>query len=110
MSVVEKGKTEGATVSLGGKPFAGARDKGSLIGPTVFTDVQDTIATYREGIFGPLAGFDPFLSEDDAVRKANDLTPGLGAAIFTQDITRAHALAKIIEKGSTEKKLFAFEF
>jgi aldehyde dehydrogenase (NAD(P)+) len=100
LSYVDKGKAEGATLSLGGKPFAGAGGKGYFVEPTVFTDVQDSMAIYREEVFGPFAVLSPFSTEEEAIRRANDTTYGLGAAIFTENITRAHAIAKKIEAGS----------
>lgn len=100
LSYVEKGKAEGATLSLGGKPADVAGGKGFFIEPTVFTNVQDSMAIYREEVFGPFAVLSPFSTEEEAIRRANDTTYGLGAAIFTQDITRAYKLAKKIEAGS----------
>ncbi|KAL2209865.1 aldehyde dehydrogenase [Sarocladium strictum] len=99
LSYVEKGKAEGATLSLGGKPADVAGGKGYFIEPTVFTDVQDNMAIYREEIFGPFAVLSSFSTEEEAIRRANDTTYGLGAAIFTQDITRALKLGKKIEAG-----------
>jgi len=55
---------------------------------------------YREEIFGPVAIISAFKTEDEALRRANDTIYGLGAAIFTQDITRAHLIANKIEAGS----------
>jgi aldehyde dehydrogenase (NAD(P)+) len=100
LSYVEKGKAEGATLSLGGKPADVAGEKGFFIEPTVFTNVRDSMAIYREEIFGPFAVLTPFSTEEEAIRRANDTTYGLGAAIFTQDITRALKLGKKIEAGS----------
>lgn len=98
LSYIEKGKQEGATVSLGGKPYRSPQGKGFFIEPTVFTNVTDEMTIYREEIFGPCVVISPF--EDEVIHRVNNTTYGLGAAIFTQDITRAHAVAKKIEAGS----------
>ncbi|KAH7011183.1 aldehyde dehydrogenase domain-containing protein [Ilyonectria destructans] len=99
LSYIETGKTEGATVAIGGKPFTGVNGKGFFIEPTVFTNVSDEMTIYREEIFGPCAVISPFSTEEEAIRRANDTTFGLGAALFTSDITRAHTLAKEIDAG-----------
>ncbi|KAH8673228.1 aldehyde dehydrogenase domain-containing protein [Ilyonectria robusta] len=99
LSYIETGKAEGATVATGGKPFTDVNGKGFFIEPTVFTNVSDEMTIYREEIFGPCAVISPFSTEEEAIRRANDTTFGLGAALFTSDITRAHTLAKEIDAG-----------
>jgi aldehyde dehydrogenase (NAD+) len=101
LSFIESGKAEGATVALGGEATT-LNGKGFFIEPTIFTDATDSMKIYREEIFGPCAVISRFNSEDEAVRRANDTTYGLGAAIFTKDITRAHLLANKIEAGSKQ--------
>ncbi|KAJ4113574.1 mitochondrial aldehyde dehydrogenase [Fusarium oxysporum] len=81
LSFIDSGKAEGATVALGGQPTA-VNGKGFFIEPTLFTDASDDMKIYHE-----------------AVSRANDTIYGLGAAIFTQDITRAHLIANKIEAG-----------
>ncbi|EWY83387.1 aldehyde dehydrogenase (NAD+) [Fusarium oxysporum NRRL 32931] len=98
LSFIDSGKAEGATVALGGQPTA-VNGKGFFIEPTFFTDASDDMKIYREEIFGPVAIISPFKTEDEAVNRANDTIYGLGAAIFTQDITRAHLIANKIEAG-----------
>lgn len=104
LSFIETGKKEGATVKLGGQSFKGVGGKGYFIEPTVFTDVTDEMTVYREEIFGPCAVISPFETQEEAIRRANDTLYGLGAALFTKDITRAHSVANQIEAGS---KFFA---
>ncbi|KAH7153945.1 aldehyde dehydrogenase domain-containing protein [Fusarium sp. MPI-SDFR-AT-0072] len=96
LSFIESGKAEGATVALGGQPTA-VNGKGFFIEPTIFTNASDNMNLNREEIFGPVAIISPFKTEDKAVRRANDTIYGLSAAVFTQDITRAHVIANKIE-------------
>lgn len=106
LSYIGTGKAEGATVAIGGKPFTDVNGKGFFIEPTVFTNVSDEMTIYREEIFGPCAVISPFSTEEEAIRRANDTTFGLGAALFTSDITRAHTLAKEIDAGSKSSRPF----
>ncbi|KFZ13792.1 hypothetical protein V502_06432, partial [Pseudogymnoascus sp. VKM F-4520 (FW-2644)] len=100
LSYVQAGKKEGAVLACGGEPFRGVGDgKGFFITPTVFTNVTGNMKIYKEEVFGPFVVISKFESEDDAVALANDSTYGLGSAIFTQDITRAHRVARRVEAG-----------
>lgn len=100
LSYIEAGKSEGATLAAGGVPHKNVGDgKGFFIEPTIFTNVKDNMRIYREEVFGPFVVISSFVEEDEAVRRANDTTYGLGAAVFTKDIERAHRVASDIEAG-----------
>jgi aldehyde dehydrogenase (NAD(P)+) len=100
LSYIESGKTEGATLASGGKAFKNVGDgKGFFIEPTVFTEVKDDMKIYKEEVFGPFVVIASFKTEEDAIRMANDTTYGLGSALFTQNIQRAHKVAARIEAG-----------
>ncbi|RDW87299.1 ALDH-like protein [Coleophoma crateriformis] len=101
LSYVQAGKDEGATLASGGEAFTsvGPSGKGFFITPTVFTDVKPSMKIYQEEVFGPFVVIASFKTEEEALEMANDTTYGLGSAIFTQDITRAHRVAKRIEAG-----------
>lgn len=100
MSYIESGKQEGAKVELGGTAVEVANRKGWYVSPTIFTNVSPQMKIYREEIFGPVVVISSFSTENEAVERANDTVYGLGASIFTRDVTRAHAIAKEIEAGS----------
>lgn len=100
LSYIESGKSEGATLVTGGEPYKNVGNgKGFFIAPTVFTNVKDDMRIYREEIFGPFVVIASFKTEEEAVAKANDSTYGLGAAVFTKDIERAHRVAADVESG-----------
>ena len=100
LSYIESGKQEGATLATGGQPYKNVGDgKGFFIEPTVFTGVSDSMKIYREEVFGPFVVVASFETEDEAVRMANDSTYGLGSALFTRDLERAHRVAARIEAG-----------
>lgn len=100
LSYIEGAKSEGATLVSGGAPQKNvAGGKGFFIAPTIFRDVQDHMKAYREEVFGPFVVISSFSTEDEAVTRANDTTYGLGAALFTKDIERAHRVANEIEAG-----------
>ncbi|KAF4335502.1 aldehyde dehydrogenase [Fusarium beomiforme] len=100
LSFVEVGKKEGAKLELGGQPFKKVGDgKGYFVEPTVFTGVSPKMRVFQEEVFGPFVVITKFGSDDDAIELANDTTYGLGSALFTTNLTRAHQVAKRIEAG-----------
>ncbi|PYH96503.1 aldehyde dehydrogenase [Aspergillus ellipticus CBS 707.79] len=102
LEYIDIAKKEGATVLTGGKAFTPVdekNEKGYFIEPTVFTDVTDDMRICQEEVFGPVVVILPFDTEDESVQRANNTTYGLGAAVFTKDLERAHRVAADIEAG-----------
>jgi phenylacetaldehyde dehydrogenase len=96
-SFLESGKDEGATALAGGGRFG---DRGFFIEPTVLINTHGDMKVVKEEIFGPVVVAEPFSDLDDLAAKANDTPFGLGAGIWTRDISKAHALAKKLKAGS----------
>lgn len=100
LSYIESGKSEGATLAMGGEAFKNVGGgKGFFIAPTVFTNVKDSMRIFREEVFGPFVVIASFKTEEEAIERANDTTYGLGSAVFTKDIVKAHRVARRIEAG-----------
>ena len=89
---------EGARAKAGGE--RGPQKKGYFVKPTIYTDVKNEMRIAREEIFGPVAVLIPFKDENDAVLQGNDTTYGLGAGVWTQDVGRAHKVARALKAGS----------
>jgi phenylacetaldehyde dehydrogenase len=94
---VESGMAEGATALSGGGRHG---DRGYFVEPTVLTNTRPDMKVVREEIFGPVVVAAPFSDLDEVAAVANDSPFGLGAGIWTKDISKAHALAKKIKAGS----------
>ena len=100
LSYIESGKTEGATLATGGTPYKDVGDgKGFFIAPTVFTEVTEEMKIYREEVFGPFVVVASFKTEEEGIKMANNTQYGLGSALFTRDVERAHRVAARIEAG-----------
>lgn len=98
LSYVDIGKKEGARLELGGQPHQ-PNSPGYFIEPTVFTEVTPQMRIFKEEVFGPFVVICRFHSEEDAIALANDSEYGLGSALFSTDLARAHTVAKRIEAG-----------
>ncbi|KAF5638240.1 aldehyde dehydrogenase [Fusarium tjaetaba] len=95
---VSLGKEEGAKDILDG--YMPSRfKKGYFVSPSIFVDVKPSMRIYQEETFGPCAVVLKFKDEDEAVRLANDSMYGLGSALSTENISKAHNVARRIEAG-----------
>jgi aminomuconate-semialdehyde/2-hydroxymuconate-6-semialdehyde dehydrogenase len=101
LSYYEIAKAEGATVVTGGgipdmpADLAG----GAWVQPTIFTGLPETARAVKEEIFGPVCHVSPFDTEAEVIAKANDTKYGLATAIWTEDLSRAHRVARQIDVG-----------
>ena len=99
LSFVDVGVSEGATLVEGGRAQTNTQGKGFFVLPTVFTNVSSSMRIYKEEVFGPFVVIGSFTNEEEAIDAANDTMYGLGAAVFTKDLQRAHRVAAEIEAG-----------
>lgn len=53
----------------------------------------------QEEIFGPVVAIANFSSVNEVISKANDSLYGLAAAIFTENVTKAHIVARKLQAG-----------
>ncbi|MCW5664146.1 MAG: aldehyde dehydrogenase [Piscinibacter sp.] len=99
LGYIEAGRSEGAAVLTGG---AAARTEtgGYYVEPTVFAGVTNRMKIAREEIFGPVMSVIRFDSEAEAVALANDSSYGLQASVWSDNINRAHRVARALRAGT----------
>ncbi|MDF3934676.1 aldehyde dehydrogenase [Pseudomonas citronellolis] len=99
LGYIEAGKAEGAELLTGGQRVL-EETGGTYVEPTLFDGVSNAMRIAREEIFGPVLSVIEFENAEEAIRIANDTPYGLGAAVWTRDISKAHQTARALRAGS----------
>lgn len=99
LGYIEAGKKEGAQLAAGGNRTT-VNGAGCFIEPTVFTGVSNDMKIAQEEIFGPVLATLTFDDLDQVAEQANKNVYGLAAGIWTNDVKKAHALAKRLKAGT----------
>ncbi|KAJ3786574.1 aldehyde dehydrogenase domain-containing protein [Lentinula aff. detonsa] len=99
------GRTKGRIVG-GGRRMTGVSDLdgfdfsgGSFFPPTVVTDISLDDELWQEEVFGPVVVVKKFTDESEGITLANACKYGLGAGIWTTDLSKGHRIAAEIEAG-----------
>jgi phenylacetaldehyde dehydrogenase len=96
-SYLASGRADGADIRAGGQRKG---DRGYFFEPTVIANTRPEMRIVSEEIFGPVVVAAPFDDLDHLATIANDTPYGLGAGIWTKDISKAHLLARKIKAGT----------
>lgn len=95
---VHKSVKQGAKLISGGTRL---NDRcGFFYQPSVLTCVSKEMPIMKEETFGPVAPLIEVKNEKEALEVANDSCYGLGASIWTRDITKAKSMAKQLQAGN----------
>jgi len=87
-------------VSQGARIVTGGERSGAVYAPTVVADVKPQMRISCEELFGPAVAVTPVDNLDEALELSNDSKYGLGAGIFTRDVTQALKFARGVESGN----------
>jgi (Z)-2-((N-methylformamido)methylene)-5-hydroxybutyrolactone dehydrogenase len=89
-----------ARVVVGGDRPGGDLANGYFVQPAVVAGVSNDMRLAREEVFGPVLSIIPFDDEADAIRIANDTPYGLAGGVWTNDLNKAHRVARGIRAGT----------
>lgn len=107
---VQMARNEGASVLCGGRKAVSSDftsegellEKGHFYLPTVIGgNVHSNMRIVQEEVFGPVVVVYSFKDEEEAIQLANGCPFGLGASVWTNDVKRAHRVAKRLNAGIT---------
>ncbi len=91
---IQEAVSNGATIQVGGHRH------GSIMEPTVLTDVAPSMKVCCEEIFGPVVTISPYAHLQDAIALMNNSPFGLQAGIFTNNIDAMQQAYASLEVGA----------
>jgi len=100
LSYIDAGKKEGAKLIAGGNRVPIDGSKGFFIEPTIFGDVKNDMKIAQEEIFGPVLATLQFDDIDEVIELANKNQYGLAAAVWTNDVKKAHLVSRQLRAGT----------
>ncbi len=93
---VKDALAKGAKLHVGGKRVKGP---GWFFEPTLLSGVTTKMKVMNQETFGPVLPVFRVPDLDTAIEQANDTEFGLGASVWTRDLSQADAIAKRINSG-----------
>ncbi|UKA54751.1 aldehyde dehydrogenase family protein [Arthrobacter sp. FW305-BF8] len=97
-NLVDAAKASGARVLLGGNPDPG--QPGYFYPTTLIADIDNNNPLVAEEQFGPALPIIRYSTIDQAIEYANALDVGLGASVWSPNLTAAREVAARIEAGT----------
>lgn len=94
-SWIAEAREAGANAVTGGQPR-----NGSVLAPTILTNVTRDMKVVDQEVFGPLLSIIPFDDVAQAVSGANDSPYGLAAGFFSSNINKALHAARALRFGA----------
>jgi len=94
---IKSGLDEGARAHIGGKRVG---ERGYFVEPTILVDTKPHMKVVQEEIFGPVVTAMAFDDPNEILPAANDTVFGLGAGVWTRDISKAHRTAAGLRAGT----------
>lgn len=100
-SYIALAQEEGGTILTGGArvQLEGEYANGYYLQPTIIEGLPYTCRTNQEEIFGPVITLMPFKTTEEVLEMANSTRYGLAATVWTQDLTKAHTIARNLDFG-----------
>ena len=96
-ALAEAAKADGATFMTGGSPL----DRPGYFFPvTIVRDIPEESRLVQEEPFGPILPIIKFSDVEDALKRANAVSVGLGGSVWSSDVEKAQALAARLECGT----------
>ncbi|TCI90759.1 aldehyde dehydrogenase [Tenacibaculum sp. M341] len=100
ISYINIAEEEGGRILFGGKKVEViGSEQGYYLQPTIIEVTDNKCKLNQEEIFGPIVTIMPFKTEAEVLQMANDVTYGLSATLWTNNLNRTMQMTKQIEAG-----------
>ncbi|MCA0403587.1 MAG: CoA-acylating methylmalonate-semialdehyde dehydrogenase [Proteobacteria bacterium] len=100
IAAINQGVKEGANLLIDGRPFKHPdHPQGFFVGPSLFTEVDESMTIYQDEIFGPVLVMLKVNSLKEGIDLINRHQYGNGTAIFTRDGYSAREFSQEIDVG-----------
>lgn len=99
MKAISLARADGATLLSGGEQLI-INGSSNFIQPTIFGSVKSSMSISRDEVFGPVLAVSAFATEEEAVQQANDSIYALAASVWSDDLNRAHRVARALNAGT----------
>lgn len=100
-AMVNQAVGDGAEIVYGGgRANPASLPDGFFFSPTILTNVRPGDFIAQNEVFGPVLSVIPFDDEEEALSIANGTAFGLAAGLWTNDLRRAHRIARRLEAGT----------
>lgn len=88
------------SIAMGARLLKGGRRDGAFFEPTILTNVTTEMPVFTQETFGPLACVLSFKDIPEAIALSNATDYGLGASIFTENVTALEPYLHLFEEGA----------
>ncbi len=101
-SMINTARDEGGKILMGGgRPELAAQfSKGYFLEPTVIVGLAENSTCMQREIFGPVVTVSSFKTLDEVIEKANGVSYGLSASVWTSNLNTAQTVAKNLDVGT----------
>lgn len=97
LGLIRQGVRDGASLAAGGDRIG---PKGFFVQPTVLVGLRNDMTVVQEEVFGPVITVQRFEDIDEVVVAANDTRYGLGAYVWSRDISKVHQIVPLLRAGT----------
>jgi gamma-glutamyl-gamma-aminobutyraldehyde dehydrogenase len=98
LGFVDRAGQEGQIIAGGSRRTVDGR--GCFIEPTIVTGLEPTAELVTEEVFGPVLAVQVFDDDAEAIAMANNTIYGRAASAWTNDLRRAHTVARALRAGT----------